>query len=70
MEILQLTIHFLVIHHEPIQRNVVLGELMVPLVNYEFVDEEVTISQNLKVYKPQPVSRLIFNNYKCIRQRE
>lgn len=56
MEILQLTIQFLVIHYETIQRNVIVGEVMLPLVNYEFVDEEIAISQNLKAYKPQPVS--------------
>ena len=56
MEILQLTIQFLVIHYETIQRNIIVGEVMLPLVNYEFVDEEIAISQNLKAYKPQPVS--------------
>ena len=55
MEILQLTIQFLVVHHEPVHRNCMIGELLVPLVNYEFVDEEVTLCQNLREYKPQPV---------------
>ena len=56
MEILQLTIQFLVVHHEPIHRNSMIGELVLPLVNYEFVDEELTLCQNLREYKPQPVS--------------
>ncbi|CAB4020902.1 synaptotagmin-4-like isoform X2 [Paramuricea clavata] len=55
MEILQLTIQFLVIHHEPIHRNIMIGELLLPLVNYEFVDEELTLCQPLREYKPQPV---------------
>ncbi|XP_028398681.1 synaptotagmin-7-like [Dendronephthya gigantea] len=55
MEILQLTIQFLVIHHEPIHRNIMIGELSLPLVNYEFVDEELTLCQNLREHKPKPV---------------
>ena len=61
MEILQLTIQFLVIHHEPIHRNVIIGELLLPLVNYEFVDEELTLCQNLREYKPRPVSKTIYS---------
>lgn len=60
MEILQLTIQFLVVHHEPIHRNVIIGELMLPLVNHEFVDEELTLCQNLKEHKPKPVSKMKF----------
>ena len=60
MEILQLTIQFLVIHHEPVQRNVVIGELSLPLVNHEFVDEEITICENLKPYKHHPVRQCYY----------
>ena len=59
MEILQLTIQFLVIHHEPIHRNIIIGELLLPLVNYEFVDGELTLCQNLREYKPKPVRKLL-----------
>ena len=61
MEILQLTIQFLVIHHEPIHRNIMIGELSLPLVNYEFVDEELTLCQNLSEHKPKPVSIILRN---------
>lgn len=58
METLQLTIQFLVIHHEPIQKNVIIGELLLPLVKYEFVDEELNLCHRLKEYKAKPVSQL------------
>ena len=67
MEILQLTVQFLVIHYEPIQRNIVIGELLLPLVNYEFVDEELTICQNIKPYKPHPVRKT--KNYVLVKKK-
>ena len=67
MEILQLTIQFLVIHHEPIHRNIMIGELLLPLVNYEFVDEELNMCQKLKEYKPKPVSEKIRKHFDTLR---
>ncbi|XP_031549109.1 synaptotagmin-7-like [Actinia tenebrosa] len=55
MEVQQLTLQILAIHNEVISRNVVIGEVMVPLYNLDLSCDETQIWRDIKPYHFQNV---------------
>jgi hypothetical protein len=56
MEVQQLTLQILAIHNEVISRNVVIGEVMVPLSSLDLSCEEAHLWRDIKPYHFQNVS--------------
>lgn len=56
MEVQQLTLQILAIHNEVISRNVVIGEVMVPLSSLDLSCDETQIWRDIKPYHFQNVS--------------
>lgn len=55
MEVQQLSLQILVIHNEIISRNVVIGEVMVPLASLDLAGGEAQIWRDIKPYHFQNV---------------
>lgn len=55
MEVRQLTLQFLIIHHELVSRNVVIGEVMLSLGHVELTGQEVNMWKSLQPYNFQNV---------------
>ena len=55
MEVRQLALQFLIIHHELVSRNVVIGEVMLSLGHVELTGQEVTMWKSLQPYNFQNV---------------
>lgn len=56
-EIRQLALHFLIIHHQPVSRNVVIGEVMLTLGGMDLTGEEVNVWRELRPHQFQNVRR-------------
>lgn len=54
-EIRQLALQFLVIHHQPVSRNVVIGEVMLTLGGMDLTGEEVNLWKELKPHQFQNI---------------
>jgi len=54
-EIRQLALHFLIIHHQPVSRNVVIGEVMLTLGGMDLTGEEVNVWRELRPHQFQNI---------------
>ena len=62
MEVQQLSLQILVIHNEVISRNVVIGEVMVPLAGLDLSAGEAQLWKDIKPYHFQNVSSRLVKN--------
>lgn len=54
-EVRQLALHFLVIHHQPVSRNVVIGEVMLTLGGMDLTGDEVNVWRELRPHQFQNI---------------
>ncbi|KAL9953052.1 hypothetical protein ACROYT_G040404 [Oculina patagonica] len=54
-EIRQLALHFLIIHHQPVSRNVVIGEVMMALGGMDLTGGEVNVWRELRPHQFQNI---------------
>ena len=59
-EVRQLALHFLVIHHQPVSRNVVIGEVMLTLGGMDLTGDEVNVWRELRPHQFQNVRETFF----------
>ena len=60
-DIRQLALQFLVIHHQPVSRNVVIGEAILTLGKMDLSGDEVNVWKELRPHHFQNVRRIYSN---------